>query len=161
MHFLWTPTMTFPLGLFWRMTSFPQYPRFAFILVQARGQRYHWLLSHLFAHFASHTLLSPQCCVFVSVLIQPFASSPLTYKCGHKLHTSDTHLTHYPFKDQQIITHNTTPSKRVDMMYGESNVTPLHQSFIINQSRHDLRRPICRQCDGYWLAVRDDGFECH
>jgi hypothetical protein len=62
-------------------------------------------------------------------LIQPLASSLLTYKCGHKLHASNTHLAHCPFRDQQIITHDTTPSKRVDMMYGESSVTPLHQKF--------------------------------
>jgi hypothetical protein len=39
----------------------------AFILIQARGQGYGWLLSHLSVHFASHTLLSSQRCVFVSV----------------------------------------------------------------------------------------------
>jgi hypothetical protein len=39
--------MTHPLGLFWRMTPFPEHLEPAFILVWARGQGYGWLLGHL------------------------------------------------------------------------------------------------------------------
>jgi hypothetical protein len=40
-------------------------------------------------------------------LIQPLASSPLTYKCGHKLQAFNTHLAQCPFGGQRIATHDT------------------------------------------------------
>jgi hypothetical protein len=67
MHFLWTSTMTHPLGLSWRMIPFPQHSELAFVLVQARGHGYGWLLSLLSIRFTSHTLLSLQHCVFILV----------------------------------------------------------------------------------------------
>jgi len=66
-HLRWTSTMTHLLSLSRRMIPFFQHLKPAFVLIQARGQGYGWLPGHIFIHFASHTLLSPQCCVFVSV----------------------------------------------------------------------------------------------
>jgi hypothetical protein len=59
--------MAHPLELSWNMTPFLQHLEPTFILVQARGQGYGWLLGHLFVLLASHTLLSPQRCIFVLV----------------------------------------------------------------------------------------------
>ncbi len=63
-HLWWTSSTTHPLCLSWRMIPFPQHPKVAFVLIQPRGWGYGWLLNHLSIHFASHILLSLQCCVF-------------------------------------------------------------------------------------------------
>jgi hypothetical protein len=60
----WTSTMTHPSSLSWRMIPFPQHPKLTFVLVQARGYGYGWLLSHLFVCFTSYILLSLQHCIF-------------------------------------------------------------------------------------------------
>jgi hypothetical protein len=66
-HYLWTSIMTHPLGLFWMMILFFQHLEPTFVLVQARGQGYGWLLGHLFVRFVLHNLLSFQRCVFLLV----------------------------------------------------------------------------------------------
>jgi hypothetical protein len=42
--------------------------------------------------------------------IQPLTYSLLMCECAHKLNTFSTHLSHYPFGGQWIITHNTIGS---------------------------------------------------
>jgi hypothetical protein len=44
--------MTHPLSLSWKKILFLEHLKPAFILVQARGQGYGWLLNHLSIHFA-------------------------------------------------------------------------------------------------------------
>jgi len=67
MHFLWTSTLTHPLGISWKMIPFPQHLKLTFIFVRAREQNYGWLLGHLSICFTLHILLSPQRYIFVSV----------------------------------------------------------------------------------------------
>jgi len=67
-----------------------------------------WLVTKPFicSFRITHSTFTSTLC-FRLGLIQPSTFSPLTYKCGHKLHTSNMHLVDCPFKGQQIITHDT------------------------------------------------------
>jgi hypothetical protein len=89
MHFFWTSTTTHPLGLSWRMTPFPHNPKPAFIPFRARGHGYGWLSGHLSVCFASHTLLSPQRCIFISIW---FNHRHLIFSCVN-VDISLTHMT--------------------------------------------------------------------
>jgi hypothetical protein len=46
--------MTHPLSPSWKMTPFLKHLKPAFVLIQAKGQGYGWLLNHLSIHFTLH-----------------------------------------------------------------------------------------------------------
>jgi hypothetical protein len=48
-------SLRFTLG----MAPFPQHPELTFVLVQAKGQGYEWLIGYLSIYFTLHTLLAP------------------------------------------------------------------------------------------------------
>jgi hypothetical protein len=79
--------MTHPLGLSWRMTSFPSYLEPTFVFVRARGQGYGCLLRHLFTCFTLHILFSLHRCVFVLVRYNPqhlvFSRVNVDTSCTH------------------------------------------------------------------------------
>jgi hypothetical protein len=75
------------LGLFWKMTPFPQHLELAFVLVHAREQGYGWSLGHLLVlHFCFN-------------LIQPSTFNLLICECEHGLNAFGMHLIHCPFGD--------------------------------------------------------------
>jgi hypothetical protein len=93
------------------MIPFPQHLEPTFVLIQAKGQDYGWLLGHLsvcLAHFIFTSALH-----FYLGLIQPLTFSLLTCECGHGLDASNMHLTHCPFRGQPITTHDAIQ----DVMY--------------------------------------------
>jgi hypothetical protein len=108
--------MTHPLGLFWKIISFLQYPGGTFVHIQAKGHGYGWLLNHesIYSFYIAHSTFTSSL-FFCLSLIQHSAFNPLTYECGHKLQAFNTHLIQCPFGGQRIATYDAIQKSGLDV----------------------------------------------